>query len=302
MNITYLGHAGFVIEAESVRLLVDPWFYPAFLDSWFPAPDNRFLIDEVTAQGYDAIFVSHAHEDHFDRRFLDTLARNIPVLCANFRSRGLTSAWRSLGFTDITTLDHGEQLTLAPGVVVTVLCDTSHREDSALMVEAEGSRFLDLNDCLVQFGELPTEVDLLTRQYSGAMWYPNCYRYPPEVMQEKVRAVRRNLLQTLVTTCEMTTPGWFLPSAGPPCFLDPALREFNDRAQTIFPVWDDVAGDFTAACPTVSVIRAEPGDRIEVLAGKPSVVARPTCVEAAESDLAAYAAAPQQRIRGAAHA
>src|SRR5262249_19215686 len=146
----------------------------------------------------DVVFVSHVHEDHFDQRALQGLPGHTPVLCADFPSRGLLRAWRALGFDDVTVLAHGETTELATGVNATVLCDTSHREDSALMIEAEGVRFLDLNDCLVQFGELPTAVDLMTRQFSGAMWYPNCYDYPAEVMADKVRTVRRNLFQTLV--------------------------------------------------------------------------------------------------------
>ncbi len=86
IDIRYLGHAGFVVESGSTRILVDPWFYPAFLDSWFPAPDNRFLLEEVVSGRYDLIFVSHGHEDHFDRRVLEQIARDTPVLCANFRS------------------------------------------------------------------------------------------------------------------------------------------------------------------------------------------------------------------------
>ena len=204
--------------------------------------------------------------------------------------RGLLSSWRSLGFSDITLVDHGDSVTVAPGVVATVLCDTSHREDSALMLDVDGFTFLDLNDCLVQFGELPADVDILTRQFSGAMWYPNCYRYPPDVLAQKVSTVRRNLLQTLVTTCEATTPGWYVPSAGPACFLDPELQHFNDREKTIFPAWEDVADDFAAACPTVDVLRVMPGDRIEVRGGVPQVLERSRPTHAAVMDLASYSA------------
>ena len=291
MNITYLGHAGFVIEAGSTRILVDPWFYPAFLDSWFPAPDNRFLLEEVADLRFDLVFVSHGHEDHFDRTFLDRVARDTPVLCAKYLSRGLLSSWRALGFSDITLVDHGDSITVAPGVVATVLCDTSHREDSALMLDVDGFTFLDLNDCLVQFGELPAGVDILTRQFSGAMWYPNCYRYPPDVLARKVSTVRRNLLQTLVTTCAATTPRWYLPSAGPACFLDPELQQFNDRNATIFPAWEDVADGFAAACPSVDVLRPMPGDRIEVRGGVPRLVERNDPARATDTDLASYSAA-----------
>jgi len=33
MHLTYLGHAGFALEIHEKRILIDPWFYPAFLKS-----------------------------------------------------------------------------------------------------------------------------------------------------------------------------------------------------------------------------------------------------------------------------
>jgi UDP-MurNAc hydroxylase len=56
----------------------------------------------------------------------------------------------------------------------------------------------------------------------------------------------------------------YVPAAGPACFLDPELAEFNDRDRTIFPVWDQVADDFAAACPGVDVVRIGPGDDVVV--------------------------------------
>jgi UDP-MurNAc hydroxylase len=47
---------------------MDPWFGPAFLDSWFPFPDNRNLLDDVVGGQFDFLYVSPAHEDHFDHR------------------------------------------------------------------------------------------------------------------------------------------------------------------------------------------------------------------------------------------
>ena len=68
--VRYLGHAGFIVSHAGTRLLIDSWFYPAFLGAWFPFPDNRQLLPEVTEGTFDALFLSHAHEDHFDERLL----------------------------------------------------------------------------------------------------------------------------------------------------------------------------------------------------------------------------------------
>jgi UDP-MurNAc hydroxylase len=285
-SIRYLGHAGFVVEHAGTRLLMDPWFYPAFLQSWFPYPDNRPLLGDVVGGKFDYLYVSHAHEDHFDTRLLEQLDRDIPVLVAKYRSKIMVKQFRELGFTNVIPLEHKESYTLADGFVATMYLDTSHKEDSGLLLDLDGYRFLDLNDCNTPLSELPDRIDLLAAQFSGAMWYPNCYDYPAPTMAAKVAGVRDDLMDTLYRKVKLTGARAYLPSAGPACFLDPELEAYNDRDATIFPVWDQVADGFDAACPETDVVRLGPGDRVEVDAG----VARPVIEPGSkfEEELGAY--------------
>jgi UDP-MurNAc hydroxylase len=268
-RIEYLGHAGFVVTFAGKTAVIDPWFYPAFMGSWFPFPDNRFLAVPLAGRKVDYLYVSHTHEDHFDERFLQAFDRNVQVICPAYRSKALLKRFRTLGFTRIKLLAHKQSMELGPGFWATVLLDTSHKEDSGLLLDLGGYRFLDLNDCNTPLGELPTDIHLLAAQFSGAMWYPNCYDYPPEVMQQKVARVRADLLATLVKKVQVTGAKAYLPSAGPPCFLGPELAEFNDRDGTIFPVWNNVAAGFAAACPDPQVIELLPGDALQVVDGEP---------------------------------
>ena len=288
--VRYLGHAGFVVSHGGCRILMDPWFYPAFLDSWFPFPDNRNLLGEVLAGPFDYLYVSHAHEDHFDRRLLAQLDRSITVVVPRYRSKIMVKRFRELGFENVVALAHRESLELAPGFTATMYLDTSHKEDSGLLLDVDGFRFLDLNDCNTPMSELPGDVDLLAAQYSGAMWYPNCYDYPPHVMAEKVGQVCADLMDTLYRKVRITGAKAYLPSAGPACFLDPELAEFNDRDSTIFPVWEQVADGFAAACPGVPVVRVGPGDDIvaDARTDRPTVVPATPEGSRLTEDLAAY--------------
>jgi UDP-MurNAc hydroxylase len=265
--IQYLGHAGFIVEHADTSILIDPWFYPAFLQSWFPYPDNCCLLPEVLDRRFDYLYVSHTHEDHFDRRFLEQLPRDITVLVAKYRSRSLVKKFRSLGFENVIALEHKQSIRLADQLTATIYLDTSHKEDSGLLLDIAGYRFLDLNDCNTPMSELPQDIDLLAAQFSGAMWYPNCYDYPPRVMAEKVATIRQDLMATLFRKVELTGAKAFLPSAGPACFLDPALDSYNDRDSTIFPTWEQVADSFRSASPQTEVIRLAPGDVIDLSVG-----------------------------------
>ncbi|MDI2126741.1 Rieske 2Fe-2S domain-containing protein [Yinghuangia seranimata] len=262
-RIRALGHAGYEVAHAGVRLLIDPWFHPAFLGAWFPFPDNRALLQGVTTARYDLLYLSHEHEDHFDERVLAQLdSDNITVVIPDYRSRSMVKRLHALGFRNLVQLGHKERYEAADGFVLTMLLDTSHKEDSGLIVDLGDFRFLDLNDCNTPLSELPGDVDLLSAQFSGAMWYPNCYAYPDEVQRRKTAEVRGDLFDTLVRKVRLTGASTYLPAAGPPCFLDPELDRFNDRSSTIFPVWDDVAEDFAAACPGVATVCLEPGDTL----------------------------------------
>jgi UDP-MurNAc hydroxylase len=263
-SITYLGHAGFVVEHENTRVLIDPWFFPAFLESWFPYPDNRQLLEEVWSSRFDYVYISHTHEDHFDRRVLERLSREVTVLCPRYRSKALARYFRDSGFANVIELEHRQTVELADGIVATMILDTSHKEDSGLLLDLGGYRFLDLNDCNTPLSEVPADIDLLACQFSGAMWYPSCYDYEAAVLSAKVAEVRRDLFDTLVRKVRLTGAKAYLPSAGPACFLDPSLAEYNDPETTIFPRWQHVADAFTQACPEVQVLRAAPGDAIDV--------------------------------------
>jgi UDP-MurNAc hydroxylase len=296
-SIRYLGHAGFMVSYAGIRLLIDPWFYPAFLDAWFPFPDNRHLLGDVVDGRFDALYISHLHEDHFDRRVLEQLDRDLTVLVPRYRSKELARRLSAMGFEKLMTLGHGEQHTLADGFTVTMLLDTSHKEDSGLLADLGGFKFLDLNDCNPKLSELPRRVDLLAAQFSGAMWYPNCYSYPSHVMKQKVADVRQGLMETLVKKVRITGARMYLPSAGPACFLDPNLAAYNNRQETIFPTWEDVCDEFTMACPDTQVLRMAPGDCADgVSHGVVPVIAR-SGVSSADADSGDYIAGYRERRR-----
>jgi UDP-MurNAc hydroxylase len=284
-TIRYLGHAGFIVEHRETRILIDPWFYPAFLQSWFPYPDNRFLLDQMLAQKFDFLYISHLHHDHYDERLLRQLDKSICVIAPKYRSKGLVRRINALGFQNILQLDHKETRELAPGVCVTMFLDTSHKENSGLMFDLDGFRFVDLNDCNLPMSELPTNVDMLTAQYSGAMWYPQCYNYPPEIMQSKVKAARSSLMDILHRKVSITGCKWYIPSAGPACFLDPTLEKFNDHDLTTFPLWENMYPLFQQDCPNVKALRIHPGDHLTCDGGR--VEAHFSRGQASE-DLAAY--------------
>lgn len=62
MNVTYLHHSGFSVETETKVLLFD----------YYTEGGRKAYFDPAAYGEKDIfVFVSHAHEDHYDRRILD---------------------------------------------------------------------------------------------------------------------------------------------------------------------------------------------------------------------------------------
>ncbi|WP_334142731.1 Rieske 2Fe-2S domain-containing protein [Rhabdothermincola sp.] len=244
MRVTVIGHAGLFVETEHGSVLCDPWFVPAFHGSWFVFPRNDGL-DKERLRRPDYLYVSHLHYDHFDAPFLsEWVDKDTPVLLPEFPTPDLEKALRELGFGNVVHCPNGEQLDL-DGLQVAIFAETAPSDgpigDSAVVIADETARILNMNDCRpsdVAAIRSLGPIDLVFLQFSGAMWWPVVYEMPPEERSAAARAKREAQLARAVGYARAVGARHVVPSAGPPCFLDPELWDFNDfdRApDSIFP-------------------------------------------------------------------
>lgn len=282
--IFYLGHAGYLLRYKQMLLLIDPWFSGAFSQSWFPNPDNYWLRDVLLALAdkVSHVFISHMHEDHLDIDFLTEFTRrsNPTAICAAFRSGELAATLRSAGFQAVVEVQHCEAVKLNDSTF-TIYMDTSSSEDSGILVDMGGIRFLHLNDNNCRLDQLPKDVHVVSAQFSGAMYYPQCYDYPIAALRSKSAAVNQNLLRSLQKKLSATEAKVYLPSAGPPVFLDPELQHFNPPAhrkaeadETIFLRWPEVSESFSDLCPETTAVPLQPGAALQLSASPDSSCAQ----------------------------
>lgn len=247
MQITFLGHAGFLVETSQALVLMDPWLSRegAFDSAWMQFPRNHHLAPEVRVRLEQSdkarfLYLSHEHKDHYDPAFLATLPRALTVVLAAFRRPVLAEQLRALGFTRVVLLEDGDVLPIPGGHLRLYLTDSVLNRDSALLVHAEGERFLNLNDCKVhdRLARIVAEdgpIDVFTAQYSGAVWHPICYEYGPEQLADISRRKMMGKFEAVARAITAVQPRVYLTSAGPACFLDPKLFHLNFQEQSIFP-------------------------------------------------------------------
>jgi UDP-MurNAc hydroxylase len=237
MRATSIGHAGIFVETRQGSILCDPWFNPAFFGSWFVFPRNDqlppALVERIRHPSY--LYISHLHGDHLDEDWLTAnIPRHTPVILPGYPTHELRNRLESFGFSEFIQTVDGEEMDLGDGLTVAIHVETSITDgpagDSAIVISDGIHRLVDQNDCRTHdLGALGSHgpVDLHWLQFSGAIWYPMVYDEPVETLRELAKSKVDSQFARALRYVEALDAAYVVPSAGPPCFLDPDLFQFN---------------------------------------------------------------------------
>ncbi len=103
LKISRILHAGYVFECEGTAIAFDPIVENPFSRNCHAFPSVRFDLDAVRRLRWDAVFISHFHDDHCSLDSLDVLDRATPIyLYCVFEE--LFAMLRALGFTQVEKL------------------------------------------------------------------------------------------------------------------------------------------------------------------------------------------------------
>jgi len=279
-TLTFLGHAGLAVQADRFRLLADPWLSPggAFLGSWHQFPRNDHL-DQPCLLDVDWVAVSHEHLDHMDLPTLRRLPERARVLIPRYPSSTFRDRLRAGGVRDVIELAPWQPFPLDDrGSSITAIPEQSPMcHDSAFLVLADGHSVLDCNDARLTAAQARRashlaggRLDVMAVQTSGASWHPICYSYPAELRAQLEAQKRVSKLRAVQRLVRATEPALAVPFAGPPCFLDPALRRFNAslRPPGIFPDAEQARDWLAEHLPAQRWQSFRPGDRLDLATGE----------------------------------
>jgi UDP-MurNAc hydroxylase len=254
--IRWVNHASFVVEHDDVRLICDPWLSgPAFAGGWDLLAKSVFQIGDFA--NITHIWYSHEHPDHFVPRVLqeidEALRPQITVLYQKTRDGKVAKFCRSLGYK-VRELTHGERTAIGTHVAVT--CDEVPFYDSWLLIEADGTRILNLNDCVVgretvaeSIAKQCGRVDVLLSQFNDAEWKGNPDR------KDLREASAREKLRRLKLQATTIKPTHMIPFASFFFFSHEENFYLNDSMNDV----GDVARFLASECGTTPLV-LYPGD------------------------------------------
>lgn len=239
MQLTSIGHAGFRIDTTAGSILCDPWLNPAYFASWFVFPDNSEL-DWARVGNCDYLYISHLHKDHCDPRLLaEHVNKDAMVLLPDFPVPDLKRELEKLGFHRFfATTDSVKHRLSGPrgdlDIMIIALRAPADGPigDSGIVISDGTTTVFNMNDArpltleplAAEFGH----IDVHMLQYSGAIWYPMVYDMPERAKAAFGTQKRQRGMDRCRQYIADVGATWVIPSAGPPCFLDPQLRYLND--------------------------------------------------------------------------
>jgi hypothetical protein len=186
MKITLVSHASLLIETNDIKLLTDPWYWGRiYQNAWELAPPPPTLPDILSI---DALFISHAHPDHYHIPTLewirDTRGRDVPVFIAKFFHDTIARDLRGLGFSNVIQMRPGREIRPWPGV--RLFSQQFRMDDSLLVVAGDNDETLiNINDTplrgttLTDLARRYPVVDYCAAQFAIAQGYPYCYDNAP---------------------------------------------------------------------------------------------------------------------------
>ena len=150
----------------------------------------------------------------------------VPCRAVPSMERALTR----LGFTNIVSMPYGKTLELEGGFRLTSY-QGGWMDDSALIVQCEGTTLLNLNDCRLEDRVLDWvvrrhgSIDFVFRSHSPAQAYPSCYTSPSASDLEYRRP--DDYVFDFVNTSRRCRARYAVPFASNVCFLHPETIAHN---------------------------------------------------------------------------
>jgi L-ascorbate metabolism protein UlaG (beta-lactamase superfamily) len=250
LTISRILHAGYVFECDGTRIAFDTIFENPFSRNCHAFPDVRFDREEIRRQRFDAVFISHFHDDHCSLESLDLLDRATPlhVYCV---FEELFDMLRELGFSQVHALRLDEPVTIGPFQVVPREAMDAD-VDSMFQVKAAGLNVLNVVDSWIDDRTLAKLVE--EGPWDMVLWPFQTMRELEVLAPSRALAAPPALPEEWLFQLKALNPRYVVPSS---CqFLQEPWSWYN---RAFFPIsYAQFAREVGAALPDAQVVRLDP--------------------------------------------
>lgn len=259
ITISRILHAGYVFECDATRIAFDTIFENPFSRNCHAFPALRFDEEAIRRQRFDAVFISHFHDDHCSLESLDLLDRATPIyLYCIFEE--LFDMLRRLGFHEVHALRLNEPVAVGP-FQVTPREAMDADVDTMFQVRAAGLNVLNVVDSWIDDTTLGQLVE--EGPWDMVLWPFQTMRELEVLAPSRHAAAPPTLPEEWIVQLQALAPRYVVPSS---CqFLQEPWSWYN---RAFFPIsYARFGREVGAALPQARVVRLDPGVSVRLDAG-----------------------------------
>ncbi len=250
LRISRILHAGYVFECEGTQIAFDTIFENPFSRNCHAFPDVRFDIAQIKELKFDAVFISHFHDDHCSLESLALLDRATPLYIYCLFDE-LFAMVRDLGFTSVHALKINAPVSIGPFEVIPREA-LDAEVDSMFQIRADGLNVLNVVDSWIDPEALPE----LARHapWDMVLWPFQTMREIEVLSPSRAAAVPPQLPDDWIDQLRLLKPRYVVPSS---CqFLQEPWSWYN---HAFFPItYLQFQHEIEAALPDTKVVRLNP--------------------------------------------
>lgn len=256
LKLSRILHAGYVFECDGTRIAFDPIFENPFSRNCHAFPAVRFDEAQIRNVRFDAVFISHFHDDHCSFESLDLLDRNTPLYVYCLFDE-LFSMLGELGFVNVHRLKINDPVRIGAFEVIPREALDSD-VDSMFQVRAAGLNVLNVVDSWID----PGALELLARfaPWDMVLWPFQAMRETEVLSPSRAAPAPPELPAEWIEQLQVLNSRYVVPSS---CqFLQEPWSWYN---HAFFPIsYRQFQQDVEAALPATQVIRLNPSVSVEL--------------------------------------
>lgn len=250
LHISRILHAGYVFDCDATRIVFDPIFEQPFSRNCHAFPPVRFAHEQIRAVHFDAVYISHFHDDHCSFESLDLIDRATPIYlyCVFEEMFALLS---ELGFIHVHALALDTPVQIGP-FTVTPRIAMDEDVDTLFQIAAEGMQVLNVVDSWIDPETIPALAAL--GPWDMVLWPFQTMREIEVLSPSRATPAPDAIPAEWLTQLGALNPRFIVPSS---CqFLQEPWSWYN---QAFFPIsYAQFQREVEAALPAARVVRMNP--------------------------------------------
>lgn len=209
LRISRILHAGYVFECDKTRIAFDPIFENPFSQNCHAFPDVRFDHEQIRRERFDAVFISHFHDDHCSLESLDLLDRSTPIHIYCLFDQ-LFDMVKALGFNNLHRLDTDIAVGVGP-FHVTPREALDSDVDSMFQIRAGGMNVLNVVDSWIS----PVALNELANEapWDMVLWPFQTMREIEVLAPSRADIASRELPTEWIDQLKVLNPRFVVPSS-----------------------------------------------------------------------------------------